>query len=69
MPYIIAIGREMLVDLSEQYNFIIDRYKENKVEIPIAAFFGEFLKLPQKKRLSYCSYQSSNQLRSAIGDL
>ena len=49
MPYIIAIGREMLVDLSEQYNFIIDRYKENKVEIPIAAFLENFETTCQKK--------------------
>ncbi len=50
MPYIIAIGREMLVDLTEQYGFIIDKYKENKVEKPIAAFFGEFLKLPVRRK-------------------
>ena len=39
----------MLVDLSEQYNFIIDRYKENKVEIPIAAFLENFETTCQKK--------------------
>lgn len=50
MPYIIAIGREMLVDLTEQYGFIVDKYKENKVEKPIAAFFGEFLKLPVRRK-------------------
>ncbi len=50
MPYLIAIGREMLVDLSDQYNFIVDRYRENKVEKPVAAFFGEFLKLPVRRK-------------------
>lgn len=50
MPYIIAIGREILVDLTDEYGFIIEKYKEKKVEKPIAAFFGEFLKIPVRRK-------------------
>ncbi|MGI6608853.1 MAG: AAA domain-containing protein [Erysipelotrichaceae bacterium] len=50
MPYIIAIAREVIVDLDKEYAFIIDRYNNNKVEKPIAAFFGEFLKLPVRRK-------------------
>ncbi len=50
MPYLIAISREMIVDLTEQYNFIVDSYQKGKVEKPIAAFFGEFLKLPVRRK-------------------
>lgn len=44
MPYIIAIGRDMLLDLHQEYDAIHKMYDEDKVSIPIQAFFGNLLK-------------------------
>lgn len=44
MPYIIAIGRDMMLDLHQEYDAIHKMYDEDKVSIPIQAFFGNLLK-------------------------
>lgn len=44
MPYMIAIGRDMLLDLHHEYEAIHKMYDEDKVSIPIHAFFGNLLK-------------------------
>lgn len=44
MPYIIAMGRDLLLDLHEEYGAIHKMYDEGKVSIPIQAFFGNLLK-------------------------
>lgn len=44
MPYIIAIGRDILLDLHQEYDAIHRMYDEDKVSIPIQAFFGNLLK-------------------------
>lgn len=44
MPYIIAIGRDMMLDLHHEYDAIHKMYDEDKVSIPIQAFFGNLLK-------------------------
>lgn len=44
MPYLIAIGRDMMLDLHQEYDAIHKMYDEDKVSIPIQAFFGNLLK-------------------------
>ena len=38
MPYMIAIGRDLLIDLHHEYHAIHKMYDEDKVSIPIQAF-------------------------------
>lgn len=52
MPYLIAIGRDCLVDLQTQYNGILALYggeSEKDVPVPIRAFFGELTKEPPRR--------------------
>ncbi len=44
MPYMIAIGRDVFLDLNQEYKAIHKMYEEDKVTVPIKAFFGELLK-------------------------
>lgn len=48
MPYVIGIGRDMIVDLHSEYQAIIEMYEKNKVTFPIKAFFGELLEKPRR---------------------
>jgi hypothetical protein len=41
MPYLLAIGKDILIDLEYEYNSIANMYAEGKVTIPIQAFFGD----------------------------
>lgn len=48
MPYIMGIGREIIVDLHNEYQSIIKMYEEEKVTFPIKAFFGDLLEKPRR---------------------
>lgn len=48
MPYVIGIGRDMIVDLHSEYQSVLEMYEENKVTFPIKAFFGELLEKPRR---------------------
>jgi len=50
VPYIIAISRDMNVSLEYEYASIEQMYQENTVSIPIKAFFGELVKLPERRK-------------------
>jgi len=50
MPYMIAIGRNHTVDLNSEYNEIIQMYEEDRVTLPIRAFFGDLLARPVRKK-------------------
>ena len=50
MPYVIAIGRNVMVDLHKEYEAIYKMYEENDVTIPIKAFFGELLKQVDRRK-------------------
>lgn len=43
-PYILEIGRNMLIDLNAQYQGIINMYTNDEVSLPIKAYFGEIKK-------------------------
>ncbi len=50
MPYMIAIGRDIILDLNQEYKAIHKMYEEDKVTTPIKAFFGELLKPVWRKK-------------------
>lgn len=49
MPYMIAMGFDIILDLEKEYEAIIDMHREN-VSIPIKAFFGELAKRPERRK-------------------
>ncbi len=49
MPYIIAIGYDVLINLEKEYEAIIEMYQED-TSIPIKAFFGELVKRPPRRK-------------------
>ncbi len=44
MPYLIALGRDLILDLHEEYEAILKMYEEGKQTVPVRAFFGELLR-------------------------
>lgn len=52
MPYLICIESEHLVDLSIEYQEILDMYDEDRVTVPVKAFFGD-LTAPSRRRKDY----------------
>jgi hypothetical protein len=51
MPYMIAIGLDHMIDLEKEYKAIIDMYNSGEVTIPIKAFFGDFVKRPDRRKV------------------
>lgn len=49
MPYMIAMGFDIILDLEKEYEAIIDMYREN-ISVPIKAFFGELVKRPERRK-------------------
>ena len=50
MPYIVAIGYDVIVDLDSEYKGIRDMFSKDKVSVPINAFFGNLTKRPIRKK-------------------
>lgn len=50
MPYMIAIGRDIILDLHSEYEEILKMFEEDRVTVPIKAFFGDLLKGENKKK-------------------
>ena len=50
MPYVIAIGMDIILDLEQEYAAILDMYQNDAVTAPIRAFFGEYLKRPVRRK-------------------
>lgn len=50
MPYLIAVGRDIILDLHEEYEAIHKMYEEDKVTVPIKAFFGDLLKQVDRRK-------------------
>lgn len=48
MPYIIGLGMEVILDLHKEYQAIIEMFHEDKMTIPIKAFFGDLLSRPRR---------------------
>lgn len=50
MPYIIGLGMDIVLDLRKEYEAIIKMYQEDKVSVPIKAFFGDLLARPRRSK-------------------
>lgn len=50
MPYMVAIGRNIILDLEKEYSAISDMYTENRATVPVRAFFGDLVKQPVRKK-------------------
>lgn len=50
MPYIIGLGMDIVIDLHKEYQAIIDMFKEEKVTVPIKAFFGDLVARPRRNK-------------------
>ncbi|MCI9072768.1 MAG: DUF2726 domain-containing protein [Lachnospiraceae bacterium] len=52
MPYIIGLGMDIALDLHKEYKAILKLYQENRVPVPIKAFFGDLLERPRARQTS-----------------
>ncbi len=52
MPYFICIEKNPIIDLTTEYNAIINEYSEGTVSTPIKAFFGDLTE-PSRRRKDY----------------
>lgn len=50
MPYLIAIGRDVILDLSREYPAITKMFEEDRITIPMKAFFGDLLKQADRRK-------------------
>lgn len=50
MPYLIAIGRDMILDLHSEYAGIEKMYEQNTQTVPIRAFFGDLVAASKNKK-------------------
>lgn len=50
MPYIIAIGRDVILDLNHEYSAIADMAENDSMTVPLKAFFGDLIKQPVRKK-------------------
>ena len=51
MPYLIAIGRDVIVDLHEEYRAIDDMFQKDEATAPVRAFFGNLVQEPASRRV------------------
>lgn len=52
MPYIIGLGMDIALDLHKEYKAIMKLYQEDRVPVPIRAFFGDLLERPRARQTS-----------------
>ncbi len=50
MPYVMGLGRDIIIDLHTEYQGIIKMYENNNVTFPIKAFFGDLLEKPRRTK-------------------
>lgn len=50
LPYLIAIGRDIVLDLHSEYEAIHKMYEKDEVTIPIKAFFGDLLRQADRRK-------------------
>ncbi|MGN0169010.1 MAG: AAA domain-containing protein [Acetatifactor sp.] len=51
MPYLIAIGRDILLDLHDEYKAIDEMFQKEEVTAPIQAFFGNLVQEPSSRKV------------------
>lgn len=60
MPYIIGIGRDVVIDLHSEYQSIVQMYEDGNVTVPIKAFFGDLLAKPIRNKVYPMALLNSN---------
>lgn len=56
MPYILAIGRDIILDLNSEYAAIVNMFEKSEIgtdkgpTVPLKAFFGELIKAPDRRK-------------------
>ncbi len=50
LPYIMAIERQVVVDLYSEYSAILEMYENNNLTFPLQAFFGNFTSIPTNRK-------------------
>lgn len=50
LPYVIALGRDVLVDLRKEYEAVTRMYQQGETTYPVRAFFGEMVSRPVRKK-------------------
>lgn len=50
MPYVIAISRDIVVDLEHEYKNIYQMMQSDQATVPLKAFFGQLIKQPQSRK-------------------
>lgn len=50
MPYIIGLGMDIVIDLRKEYKGIIDMYEEDRLTVPVKAFFGDLTARPRRMK-------------------
>lgn len=50
MPYLIAVGRDIIIDLHSEYAGIVDMFAEDRATVPLKAFFGGLVRQPVRKK-------------------
>ena len=48
MPYVIGLGMDVVLNLHDEYKAIMDMFDDQKVSVPIRAFFGDLLEKPRR---------------------
>lgn len=51
MPYLIAIGRDIMLDLYKEYKAVSGMFQKNEVTAPIQAFFGSLVQEPPSRKV------------------
>jgi len=50
MPYFVALGFNIFVDLQNEYRYISEMYVSKEIPVPIRAFFGELTRRPVRRK-------------------
>ncbi len=50
MPYLIAIGRDLILDVQGEYAGIVKMFEEGRATVPLKAFFGGLIKAPERRK-------------------
>ncbi|HWR61245.1 MAG TPA: AAA domain-containing protein, partial [Clostridia bacterium] len=50
MPYMLAVGMDIILDLEYEYEAIIEMFDTDSVTVPVKAFFGDLVKRSERRK-------------------
>jgi hypothetical protein len=50
MPYMIAIGMDVILDLEHEYEAIVEMFNSGNITVPVKAFFGDLIRRPERRK-------------------